>query len=202
MSSVDNYSRLVTSQHAARPKYTAMVAAVAQCFVDLQNFLYSLPVEFDPQSARWTELDAIGVRAGLDRNLRAVSPGLYVQAPPTGTVPLSDSDYSVLLRGKIGANLWDGTIAGAYANLTRMFNDTGAVLFMVDNFDMTITSYVAGAVLDQSMRQALACGYLQARPAGVLSNYLFTSAAAPVFGLDVENQFISGLDVGAWAVGV
>lgn len=201
MSTPLDYTGLITSEHSQRPKFVAMVGAVAGGFVDLRNFLGSLPGEFDPDTARWKQLDALGVRIGLDRNLQATTPGLFVQAP-SGVAPLSDDDYSVLLRGKIGANKWDGTKAGALVDMQYLFPGTGAQVFYLDHQDMTITIAVAGAVLDAGMRQALVCGYLQARPEGVLANYVFTSAAAPIFGFDLENDYIAGLDVGAWAVSV
>lgn len=198
--SVADYTGLITSEHANRPKFAAMVGLVAGCFVDAQTFLRSLPTEFDIDTARWTQLDALGVRLGLSRNLQATGPGLYTQAP-TGVAPLSDGDYATLLRGKIGANNWDGTKASALTHVRNLFPGTGALVFYEDHQDMTITIAVAGAVLDAGMRQALACGYMQVRPEGVLADYAFTSVAGPIFGLDVENDYIAGLDVGAWYVG-
>lgn len=197
--SIDTYTALITSEHNQRPKFMAMVGAVAGGFVDLLAFTGSLPGEFDPGTARWKQLDALGERVGLDRNLRATTPGLYDQAP-TGVAPLSDTDYSILLRGKIAANNWDGTKAGALANVRDLFPGTGAKVFYIDHHDMTITIAVSGAVLDVGMRQALVCGYMQVRPEGVLADYIFTSAAAPIFGLDLDTEYIAGLDIGAWAV--
>lgn len=197
MSTAD-YTALITSEHATRPKFAAMVALVAGCFDATRAFLETLPGEFDVDTARWTQLDALGLRIGLDRNLRATTPGLFAQAP-TGVAPLSDADYSVLLRGKIGSNQWDGTKADAFVNIKDLFPGTGALVFSVDHQDMSITIAVAGAVLDAGMRQALACGYMQVRPEGVLADYQFATAAAPIFGLDIENEYIAGLDVGAWA---
>lgn len=197
MSVVADYTGLITAQHAQRPKFVAMVGAVAGGMVDLQNFTSSLVGEFDIDTARWKQLDALGVRIGLDRNLRATTPGLYTQAP-AGAAPLSDSDYSVLLHGKIGANQWDGTKASAFNTVQNLFPGTGAAVFYVDHQDMTITIAVAGAVLDEGMKQALVCGYMNVRPEGVLADFAFTTAPAPIFGFDIENSYISGFDVGAW----
>lgn len=200
MASVANYTGLITSEHAPRPNFVATVGVVAGCWVDLQNLLYSLPTEFDVDYARWTSLDALGVRIGLDRNLRAISPGLYVQAPPASLVPLSDIDYSYLLHGKIGANKWDGSIGDAYVNLLSIFGAYGSRLFLIDNQDMSITVAIAGAVPDLAMQAALSGGYMQARPAGVLAKYVYpTAPGGPLFGFGVENQFISGFGIGVWA---
>lgn len=197
MSAVADYTGLITAQHAQRPKFVAMVGAVVGGLVDLQNFTTSLIAEFDVDTARWKQLDALGVRVGLDRNLRATAPGLYTQAP-AGAAPLSDSDYSTLLHGKIGANRWNGTKSDALVNVENLFPGTGAKVFYLDHQNMTITIGVAGAVLNYSMRQALICGYMGVRPEGVLADFVFTTAAAPIFGLDLETDYIAGLDVGAW----
>lgn len=196
---IADYTKLITSEHAPRPKFMATVSVLAGCFVDLQAFLRSLPGEFDVDNAKWKQLDALGVRIGLDRNLRATTPGLYTQVAP-GVVPLSDTDYSILLRGKIGANQWDGTKANAFINVQNLFPDTGAKVFYIDHQDMSITIGVSGAVLNEAMRQALMGGYLGVRPEGVLADYRFTTAPAPIFGLDLNNDYIAGLDIGAWAV--
>lgn len=195
-----DYQNLVTSEHAPKPKFMALIAATTQGFVDLQAFLATLQIEFDVDSARWTQLDAIGVRVGLDRNLRATAPGIYVQAPPDGTTPLTDDDYRVLLRGKIGANQWDGTIDGAFTDLTGIFGDTGSTLFMLDNQDMSMVIAVAGAVPDASFQAALAGGYMQVRPAAVQASYVFpTAPGGPLFGFGVDNEFIGGFSHGVWA---
>jgi hypothetical protein len=178
----------------------AMVGGVLQGAVDQNNFIRTLVQEFDVDFARWQELDAIGLWAGLDRNLRATAPGIYVPAPPAGVVPLGDDDYRTLLHGKIGANLWDGTINGAFDHLTGIFGTSGSVLFMIDHQDMTMTIAVAGAVPSAAFKAALSGGYMQVRPAGVLADYAYPSApGGPLFGFDVENQFIAGFDVGVWA---
>lgn len=200
MTNIADYTARITSEHADKPKYSTMVGAVVQGLVDLQNFVATLQAEFDIDTARWTQLDMIGVRVGLDRNLRATAPGIYVQAPPAAVIPLVDSDYQILIRGKIGANQWDGTISGAYAHLLGMFGNTGSQLFMIDNQDMSLTVAIAGNVPSDAFKAALSGGYMQVRPCGVLANYLYpTAPGGPLFGLDVENQFISGLDVGVWA---
>lgn len=195
---IAKYQALITSQYSTKPKFVAMVGAVSQGLVDLQNFLNTLPTEFDVDSARWKELDALGSWVGLDRNLRALAPGIYVQAP-TGAAPLSDVDYGPLIRGKIKANSWDGTLQGSYDKLQSLLG-VGSTLFMIDHLDMSMTVAVSGAVPDASAKAALSGGYMQVRPAGVLADYYYpTAPGGPLFGFGVENQFISGFGVGVWA---
>lgn len=199
MTSTSDYTGLITSEHAARPKFAATVAAATSGLVDLQNFLGALVTEFDVDSARWKQLDLIGQRVGLDRSLRATAPGIFTQAPPSGSIPLSDADYRVLLRGKIGANQWDGTIAGAYQYLRGALG-AGSGLFIIDNQDMSIVICVSGAVPSTGFKAALSGGYMQVRPGGVSASYLFpTAPGGPLFGLDIDNEFIGGLDHGVWS---
>lgn len=196
---LSDYTNLITSQHADKPKFTALVGVLSQCFADLQSFLDSLPREFDVDEARYKQLDVIGEWVGLDRNLRATAPGVYIPAPPTGVVPLADPDYKTLLRGKIGSNNWDGTLAGAYDKVTYIFGDTGSRLFIIDNQDMSITVCVAGMVPSDAFKAALAGGYMQVRPCGVLANYLYpTEPGGPLFGFGTDNEFIGGFGAGVW----
>lgn len=201
MSNVNDYLELVTSQHAGKPKFRALLQLLAQSQVDLINFYQSLPsTEFDVDLARWTGLDFIGVRIGLDRSLRATAPGIYTQAPPAGVVPLADNDYKILIRGKIGANQFLGSIESAYQKLTNIFGNTGSYLFIQDYQDMSIAIAVSGNVPSAAFMAALSGGYMQVRPAGVLAKYYYpTAPGGPLFGFDVQNQFIAGFDTGVWA---
>ena len=200
MVAITDYQALITSLHADKPKFMAMVGAVTQGFVDNTNFIQSLPAAFDIDQAQWTELDKIGVWVGLDRSLRATAPGLYVQAPPVGIVPLIDADYQILLKGKIGSNNWNGTIKDAFVKLTNIFGETGSVLFMIDNQNMSMIIAIAGDVPSDAFKAALSGGYMQVRPCGILAEYLYpTEPGGPLFGFDVDNEFIGGFDHGVWS---
>jgi hypothetical protein len=195
---ISTYQALITSEHASKPNFMAMVGAVSQGFVDLQNFLGSLQAAFDVDEAQWTQLDMIGTRVGLTRNLGTGLPGIYTQVNPS-LVPLSDADYSVLLHGKIAANSWDGTIETAYNNLQNALGPNSR-LFMIDNQDMTMTIAVAGAVPDAGVEAAVSGGYMQFRPAAVYAKYAFpTAPGGPLFGFGVDNSFIGGFGHGVWA---
>lgn len=198
-SQVITYSDLITSEHANRPKFVGVVQASAQPFVDLQNFLQSLPANFDIDTATNVRLDTLGQWVGLKRNLQAVAPGLHTQAP-IGAAPLNDTDYSYGLHSKVLTNSWDGTIASAYGTLSPNFLGFGCNLFMIDNQNMTMTTAIAGNVPSLGLQAALLGGYLEVRPAAVLSDYYVpTAPGGALFGFDIENQFISGFDSSVWA---
>lgn len=196
-----DYTSLITSEHAGRPRFVAMVGAVAQPMLDLQNFLGTLQSAFDLDAASGQRLDLIGARIGFDRNLRGTAVGAYVQAPPVGVVPLADSDYKVLIRGKIGANQWDGTVPDAFARLFNVFGPgSGSVLFIQDNQDMSIYVCVAGVIPSAAFKAALSGGYMQVRPAGVNATYLYpTGPGGALFGFDMNSSLVQGFDAGVWA---
>ena len=79
--------------------------------------------------------------------------GLY--DPETGMVRLPDETYRLLLKAKIGANRWDGTVPGAYEVWESAFADTGSLILMPDNQDMSVVIGLAGAPLDAVMRNLL-----------------------------------------------
>lgn len=91
--------------------------------------------------------------------------GLY--DPETGMVRLPDETYRLLLRAKIGANRWDGTVPGAYEVWESAFADTGSLILMQDNQDMSVVIGLAGTPLDAVMRNLLLQGYLPLKPEGV-----------------------------------
>ena len=84
--------------------------------------------------------------------------GLY--DPETGMVRLPDETYRLLLKAKIGANRWDGTVPGAYEVWESAFADTGSLILMQDNQDMSVVIGLAGTPLDAVMRNLLLQGYL------------------------------------------
>lgn len=136
MADVSQYLGLVTSEHSSRPKFSAMVAAVAQCFVDQINVMQSIPAAFDLDTAVGVQLDAVGLWAGITRQVKTPL-NVYFSLdtanlgfdqgnwqgpfdPSTGLVSLDDATFRTLIHAKIAANSWDGTVPGAasaYANL-------------------------------------------------------------------------------------
>ncbi|MET3654101.1 DUF2612 domain-containing protein [Dyella japonica] len=217
MADVSQYVGLITSEHADKPKFSAMVAAVAQCFVDQQNALGGLIPAFDLDQAVGDQLDIIGLWVGVSRRVNTPLTGVYFSFdiagvgfdqgvwqgpfdPSTGVTLLDDGTYRILIRAKIGANHWDGTLGTSAAILNQIF-DNGTNVFIQDNQDMTMTFGVSGVIPSAVLLALLKGGYIPLKPEGVLVNsYIVTSSSgAPIFGFDMENQYVSGWDVGAWA---
>jgi hypothetical protein len=218
MADVTDYTGLVTSEHAEKPRFMAMIGGVAQAFVDIQNQLAATPQKFDLDSAGVVQLDAVGLWVGVTRNVNTPLTGVYFSLdtsglgfdqgvwqgpfdPTTGVVSLDDDTYRLLIRAKIGANSWDGTLATSAEILNSIF-DGGTFVFIQDNGDMSITYGIAGNVPSAIFLALLRGGYIPLKPEAVHINgyYVTSNPGGPLFGFDVENNLISGFDVGAWGV--
>lgn len=218
MAQASDYTALITTQHADKPKFMAMVAVVAQCFSDQINVMQSIPAAFDLDNAVGVQLDAVGLWAGIRRQVRTplnvyfsldvdglgfdvgVWQGPY--DPDSGLTSLDDETYRLMLRAKIAANHWDGTLAGSAEVLQIIFPaESGTRIAVLDNQDMSIDILVSGAIPSIVFLSLLFGGYIPIKPEGVRINEYFvtTEYGSPVFGFDVDNDYIGGLDHGAWA---
>lgn len=206
----ERYLNLVTSEHRHKPKYIAMIDATTAPLADLQIVLESMPPKFNLDAAEGVQLDVIGQWAGAPREIVAPPADLYVDFgyvevgyfvgddPYDRTIAMDDDTYRMLIRAKIGANHWDGTMETTRAIFDSVFPADSQV-FLQDNQDMSITVGVVGAPLPPLFEALLSLGYLPLKPEGVRIRYvLSTVPRAPVFGFDIHNQLISGFDTGAW----
>jgi hypothetical protein len=213
-----DYTSLITSEHADKPKFMAMVSLLAQWAVDRRNLLASIPALYDIDTAVGQQLDRIGEWVGVSRNLSIPLTGVYFSFdttglgfdqgtwlgpfdPTTGLVSLPDAQYRILLYATIAANNWDGTVPSAYTAWNTIFAPLGYSILIADNQDMTMNVVLVGPTPDAVTLALFTGGYLNLRPAGVgITNYYLPSVpGAPVFGFDVENSAIAGFDTGGWA---
>ncbi|WP_079218940.1 DUF2612 domain-containing protein [Herbaspirillum robiniae] len=217
MANLDDYSNLITSRHNDKPKFMAVVAAICQPMVDGINFLASMPDDFDLDMAVGVQLDAVGEWVGISRHIAVPLAGVYFSLdvagvgfdqgswkgpfdPDSGLTTLDDDTYRRLIRAKIGANRWDGTLESSAAILNSIF-DADTFVFIEDHQDMTMTIGVAGKIPSAVLLALLSGGYIPIKPAGVrVSITVVTSQdGAPLFGFDMSNQYVAGFDSGSWA---
>jgi len=211
------YLALITSEHASKPKFVALLSGLVQPLADMAAAAQSLETLFDLDTAVGQQLDFIGQWVGLTRDLKVpitgvffsldIAPGLdqgivwTPYTPTDGLEQLPDEQYRTALRAKILNNQWDGSLAQAYEIYDALFAGSAFAPFIQDNGNRTIYIGLAGAIPDALTLAILTQGMLDVRPAGVrVLAYVTPSANAPIFALDVENQYFAGLDVGALAV--
>lgn len=218
MPTVEQYLSLVPPQHRGAPRFMATLSALLQPLVDAQALLASLPDRYDLDLAEGVQLDAVGKWVGVSRFVGVPIDGVFLtfdnaalgwdagywKGPFDGAGGLSrldDVNYRVLLRARIAANHWDGTLAGAAAALAFIFRDPNTHVFIQDEQDMTFSLNVAGKLLDNVAAALLTGGYVPLKPAGVgLAHVNFvTIGGAPLFGFDLNNTSVAGFGLGAWA---
>jgi hypothetical protein len=218
MSTPQDYQDLVTSFHSSRPKFMAIVGGVTAPPAEAQNFLRTLPSQFDLDTAIGVQLDQVGEWIGRTRYVKQPIAGVYftlddplrgfdlgVWKGPNdndaGLTRLDDETYRLLLRAKIASNNWDGTLEGAKNALSIIFPDGETRIFILDNQDMSMVFGVSGTIPSILFLALLSLGYVPLKPEGVQAVYAITSVdGAPLFGFDVDNEFIGGFDSGSWAV--
>lgn len=215
MPDTDAYLGLITAFHRGKPKFAAMIRALVEPVVAQQAFIDHLPADFDLDEAIGVQLDQVGEWVGrarfvatpiagawfsFDTEFRGFDAGSWFQPFDTedGVTRLDDETFRTLLRAKIAANNWDGTLPAAKKALEIIFPGGETQLVITDNQDMTITFGVAGVIPSALFIALLSDGYLPLKPEGVRADYLITTVDGPLFGFDVENEFISGFDTGAW----
>lgn len=131
---------LVTAEHNQQPRYMATVALSVEPFVDGQNTALSYPTLFDLDTSVGQQEDMLGEWVGVTRYI--VEPvDIFFTLDKEGlgfdqgkwqtpyelaqeVVRLDDEHYRILLRARIVANYWDGTIPGAYKAWDILFKDT------------------------------------------------------------------------------
>lgn len=213
---VDGYVELITSQHIVRPRFVTMVKALTAPLSAMQETLWELAQSFDVDSAVGVQLDQVGEWVGVRRVLRMGLQGVYFSLdtegvgfdegvwkgrfdPDTELVRLPDDQYRTLIRARIAANHWDGTIPGAYAVWRGIFTDS--VIFIQDWQNMSMTVGIAGLPLNAVLRALLTDGYIPLKPEGVrVDYYAVGTIAGPLLGFDTDSAALAGFDVGQWAV--
>jgi hypothetical protein len=183
MTDLSTYTDLITSQHADKPNFLAVLGAALQPLVDAQNTLLGTPSDHDIDVAIGRQLDVIGAWVGLARRVVVPIGGVYFSndAPGVGldqgiwyqtddpTVAVSELDdetYRAMLKIRIAANSWDGTLAGANAAFASI-SATGVTVTVQDNFDMSFTLLVAGDLPNALYMNVLRLAAEWVRPAGV-----------------------------------
>lgn len=183
--SVDDYLDLVTSEYRQQPKFISMLTILAQWAVDRRILLAGLrTVSFDLDTAFGAQLDVVGQWVGLSRTLSVPVSGVYFafntpglgfnqgvwfnsSDPSDGVITMDDATYRLMLRAKIAANTWDGSLGDANTKLASIFQ--GGSVQITDNFDMTQTITIDGTAPSALFEELVNQGYIQLKPAGVES---------------------------------
>lgn len=209
MPTVQDYVALVTSEHR-RPRFLALVAACVRPYADAQAALAALPAAFDVDTAVGVQLDAVGLWVGVTRWLQTPLTGVYFSwdtpgvgweagvwkgryDPASGLSALDDESFRTVIRARIVANHWDGSVPQAYAAWRIAFAGTGSLLVIQDNQDMSMGAGIAGIRPDAVFRALLLGNSIPLKPEGVrLDWYAVTPDGGKLFAWDCESDALGG----------
>jgi len=220
MATLKEYLDYITSRHADKLIFVETVSLSVEAQVQLRTLAESMMDEaFDLDDAVGVQLDIVGEWIGITRRVSTPITGVYFSFdtvglgfdqgvwqgpfdPSTGLTSLDDDTYRLLLRAKIASNNWDGTMEGSKAILELIFPaSSGTLAFIQDNQDMTMLVGLAGAPPNALMLALLLGGYLTIKPMAVdITYYVVPSDPGPIFGFDIQNDFVSGFDSGVWGI--
>lgn len=215
MADISDYTSLLAGESIGKPKFSLTVQETSKPFVEIINTINTIPTLFDVDFAVGDQLDAIGLWVGVGRTVKIPIGGVYFSwqsdgvgwgqgvwkgqyDPGSGISTLDDGTYRILIKAKIAANHWDGTMTKAKQLLDQVFNgDTYALI--QDNQDMTMTVCLAGAPPTAILTSLLTGGYIPIRPEGVgIKYYVIPKTTGPLFGWGVNNNYIDGWSSGQW----
>jgi hypothetical protein len=214
--SLDTYLSLITSLYRGKPKFIAWCSSLAGSVVNAQALLDAVRKGFDLDTAVGLQLDQIGEWVGRSRYLETPLEGVYFSwgvagvgwgqgswkgpyDPETGLVSLPDDAYRTLLRAKIAANAWDGTVPGAYTAWETAFAETGSMIIVQDNQDMSMIIGVAGVYPDAVTKALLTGGYIPLKPEGVrISFYAVPPEGGAIFAWGCNSDGLNGWGLASW----
>jgi len=214
---LSDYIALLTTEHQGKPRFEATVAASVEPMAKVQDVLKELPAAFDIDEAVGEQLDAVGAWIGRSRRIDAAIVDLYFAwddtvrdgwdsgvwkgeyDPDSGLIDLPDDSYRVLLKAKIAANSWDGSIPNAYLAWRTAFADE-SLLVIQDNQDMSCVFGIAGKPLGVVEQALLTGGYIPLKSEGVRVSYAIIPYEGQIMAWDCDtSDALAGWDIGQWS---
>lgn len=186
MALIDNYLKLITSQHRSQPKYREMLESLLRYSDDIFSLAVTLDDEFDVELATGMQEDILGVLVGMNRTLN-------FQPEKDLSPVLDNAAYRTLLLAKIAQNMWTGGILDLRELWYSLF---GSGIIIQDNQNMTVDVIIVGKFVTQIIKNAIKEGYIIPKPLSVRVNAYYSDG--PVFGYDMETNMIRGFDHAKW----
>lgn len=215
---IKDYLDLITSAFRQKEKFQAVITANTAIQLRVQELLNQMLTIFDLDNAVGDQLDIIGKWVGMSRNVSVPIPNVYFSwdgasslgweygtwqptTAPTTVTTLPDDAFKLLIRAKIAANKWDGSLEGAYDVWEAVFPTLN--ILIQDHQDMSYDLIIVGEIVSSLTQALLVGGYIPLRPEGVkVNNYYLPAGTGPVFGWDLESDYVQGWGEGSWATAV
>lgn len=187
---VSYYLGLLTSEYRLAPNLNKWLTRELNYLDGASTVIQGITEAYDLDSAVGVQLDVLGSIVGGAAASRTVG------FQPTGSVSpvLDDDTYRLLIRATIANNLWDGTQSALYPLWASLF--PGGTIVIEDQQNMSCNVIMSGT-FTSIIKDLISNGYIVPRPEAVQYAYIF--AELPIFGFDLNTDFIAGLDVGHFA---
>lgn len=218
---MSTYTDLITSQHRGKPRFEALVDLGSSAFSDIAEMVATIPCKYDLDLAVGAQLDTVGEWVGLSRYIGVELSGVYFSTDDAalgldagifkgpfdsgvGFSRLDDETYRMVLKAKIGANHWDGSVEALQLILDQVFDGYGTAVFTGDHQDMSMSFYMVGATPPPVITALLTGGYLAVKPSGIdIRGYFKPSVNnSPFFALDGSGEYAAGFDSGSMAISI
>lgn len=212
----NEYTKLIAGAHVDKPKYVEWVWFLTEIFAEQRRRLRKLVDDFDLDTAVGKQLDAIGVRVGITRNLPVTLTGIYFAFDDvngkgfdygvwkgryddgSATTVLDDETYRNVIRAKIMMNHFSGKnedLQAFIASIAESFGIDPALFFVHDNMDMTVQVGMNQSDVPPVVWELLTRRIIDVIAAGVGMDFISNTT---YFGLDMETAVVSGMDEGDW----
>nr|DAI70344.1 MAG TPA: Protein of unknown function (DUF2612) [Bacteriophage sp.] len=186
---MSKYTNLISNYHRDKPRFVDHIELSIRPLTDVSTTMKGLLTAFDLDNAVGAQLDIIGEWVGRNRRIAAPIEDYFFTldsetlgfdlgswkghyTPESGIIEVDDEEYRTMLRAKIGANNWDGTVEHLKYILDNIYPKNNVRLSFTDNQDMTMTIYVDGPVISSITKEIIRQGFLSIKPLGVAAKYI------------------------------
>ena len=212
----NRYTDLIAGGHTKSPLYREWVYTLTEPFNTLRERLAKMQDDFALDFAVGDQLDAIGDRVGVSRNLPATLSDVYFALdddggvgldlgvwkgpydPTDGLISLGDETYRAVIKSKILMNHWDGqngTLPDFITGVLNNFGVTGKVMDLQDFQTMRVAINLTKTTTPPIVWEIISRRIIDIVAAGV---ELQLTNNDPWFALDYETASVKGFDQGHW----
>lgn len=212
----NEYTDLIAGYHVGKERYTAWVFTLTEPLRIARERLAAMREDFDVDTAIGAQLDAVGVRVGVSRNLPMTLTDVYfalddvdgigldlgvwkgVYDPVDGTTTLGDETYRAVIKAKIAQNHWDGTrgsLPDFLGEVLGQFGQPAKVLDLEDLDTMHVVLHLTKDTTPPIVWELFSRRIIDVTAAGVSVDLVDNN---PWFGFDYETASVKGLDESDW----
>lgn len=212
----NEYTELIAGAHSQKPLFTEWVFVLTEMLNVARQRLIQMQKDFSLDEAVGAQLDAIGVRVGISRNLPVKISDVYFALddvngigfdfgvwkgefdPSDGMTRLGDDTYRAVIKSKILMNYWNGQNGSLPEFLGKIFENFGVDGKAIDLQDMQTMNVAINLTQDTTppiVWELISRRIIDVIAAGV---GLEITDNEPWFGFDYDTQSVKGFDQGNW----